>query len=361
MKFDISTEKERIYSSLSKAYEFLFKMAINSGNWSEVRCTALAGMCLRLREPLGSAWLEAIKKWLLEQQTELDENKASWGDELWDTCMALMALKRLGLSCNDPKFQKALNWIQSLYNRNRRNNWHDEPWETSWSLLAILETEPSGELLNIVYKSANWLMSLQDSDGKIVSPHYTGYFILVSDKLNSINEDEKHEFRESISKSTNYLFNNISGDTLWTGEPWSNGQILWTLTNTKRFPCDNSNLIRMVTSWFLNQQELDGSFSDIEDTSCAILGLYYLLRELESKGVSTNIELDTFMYNTLRRNLETPILCIKRPFIEQCIDGTTSINLSPKTKKLIALVAAFASGATVIIALWDFIMKFIER
>ena len=38
--------KQKMYASISGAYEWLFGLAIYSGNWKEVRSTALVGLCL---------------------------------------------------------------------------------------------------------------------------------------------------------------------------------------------------------------------------------------------------------------------------------------------------------------------------
>jgi hypothetical protein len=354
MEFDNGTVKQRIYVCTSRAYEWLFGLAIHSGNWKEVRSTALVGLCLSLREPKGSPWLVAVKNWLIEQQVQMGTDKASWGEELWDTSMALISLNSLGFPHKDPRFKNTLNWMQSLYNVNGRCNWHDEPWETSWSVLAILETDPTQELTDIAYNAAKWLLSLQDSEGKIVSPHYTAYFISISHKL-KIKQEDKDVFNTAITRATEYLVGAISERTLWTGEAWSNGQILWILASTKKFPCDNNSVLLKVINWFANNQESDGNWKDVEDTASSILGLCYLLRELESTTISSVTELDTLIFTALRRNLHTPVLCIKRKFIETHEDGTTSINLSPRFKKLAAIIATIASGATVIITFWDFI------
>jgi hypothetical protein len=266
MEDDISVVNQRIYPCISRAYEWLFRMAIHSGNWKEVRSTALVGMCLSLREPKGSPWLVAIKNWLLEQQVEMGSDIASWGEELWDTSMALISLNSLGFPRKDTRFQNTLNWIQSLYNVNGRHNWHDEPWETSWSTLAILETDHIHEMPNVAYNAAKWLLSLQDSDGKIVSPHYTAYFILIGYKL-KIKQEDKEIFNTGINKATEYLINNISDKTLWTGEAWSNGQILWILASTKKFPSSDNDILLKVVKWFIDNQEIDGNWKDVEDTA----------------------------------------------------------------------------------------------
>ncbi|MCX9082768.1 MAG: hypothetical protein OIN83_11295 [Candidatus Methanoperedens sp.] len=102
-----------------------------------------------------------------------------------------------------------------------------------------------------------------------------------------------------------------------------------------------------MVNWFIDKQESEGNWKDVEDTASSILGLCYLLRELESIGISCDTELDALFYNTLRRNVETPVLCINRKLIETNEDGTTSINLSPKVIKVMTIAFGILSGATV--------------
>ena len=119
------------------------------------------------------------------------------------------------------------------------------------------------------------------------------------------------------------------------------------LSYTKKFPCSNNEILLRVVNWFIDKQESEGNWKDVEDTASSILGLCYLLRELESIGISCDTELDALFYNTLRRNVETPVLCINRKLIETNEDGTTSINLSPKVIKVMTIAFGILSGATV--------------
>jgi hypothetical protein len=127
------------------------------------------------------------------------------------------------------------------------------------------------------------------------------------------------------------------------------------LANTGKFPCSNKDILLTVVNWFAAHQESGGNWSDVEDTASSILGLYYLLRELESMNITPGADADSIVFANLRRYLDTPVLCVKRKFIETHEDGTTSINLSPRFKKIVAILAAIASAATVIIYLLDYI------
>ena len=349
-----TSSKEILYNCLFRAYEWLYKEGSSSGNWGEVRSTSLAATCLRLSEPMGGEWLTAAENWLLEQQLEMGEDKASWGEELWDTSMALIFLARAGFSQNDPHFQKAFNWMKSLYNVNGRQNWHDEPWETSWCILAIIEAKIPPQFAEDAYNATKWLLSLQDSDGKIVSPHYTAYFLKICSHL-MVTHEHKELFCRAVSSATDYLINAISAKYLWTGEAWSNGQILWALASTKSFPHNNKDILSKVINWFVSNQEIAGNWSDVEDTSSSILGLYCLTQELESIDISNKNAIENLMRNTLINNLKRTQLQIKRKTVETHHDGTISININPKVKKLTAITLAIASTTSMLIKFWDFI------
>jgi hypothetical protein len=354
MEADYLQTKEELYGSLTLAYQWLFRSAIHSGHWADVRSSALASLCMSLREERGSVWLSATEKWILGQQVEMGPDKASWGAEFWDTSMALLSLKHLGVPRTHPKVKKALSYVESLYNVNNRCNWHDEPWETAWNVMAILEIGPGAALLEKAYNATKWFLSLQDSDGKIISLHYTAYLLLIGKRL-QVKQTDKDRFAIAITNCTNYLLRAVSEETLWTGEAWSNGQILWALSISRKLPCENRSLVLKIAHWFLQNQGSDGNWSDVEDTASAILGLYFLLKQLERVDVPNETQLDTLMFAALRRNLETPVLCVKRKLVERHEDGFTSVNLSPRLKKCLVVLLGIASVATTIIALWDFV------
>ena len=360
------TAEERIVRCLSKAYQWLFSLANYCGHWEEVRSTALVGISLNLREPINSAWLEHIKRWLLEKQKPVEGNSrgvdmGSWGEELWDTSMVLIALNHLGLSQENPQYKKALQWILNSYNKTKRNNWHDEPWETCWSILSILETDATSELQSIVYNATRWLLSLQNSEGKIVAPHYTAYLVMIGSNLLAytpkLSQADQKEIQIAVSKASNYLLDTVSEQILWTGEPWSNGQILWALASTGKLPHSDQSFVSKVVNWFEKTQNKDtGSWEDVEDTASSILGLYHLWKRLEGTRV-----LASSLRERLSAELETPALCLKHKFIQNHNDGYTSINLSPKLKKETTILLTIASIGVLIISLWDFIANFFEK
>ena len=346
MKIDTLSQRiEAVIELLKGSYAFLFRTASKRGHWNEIRCTALAAMCLQLREDGSSRWLNAIKTWMQNEQSTRMSVCGSWGEEVWDSAMCIIALKQLEVSSKDPIVDKGLRWIASLFSVNGRNNWHDEPWETSWALIAFLR---AGRIPQNVDAAAamRWLSSLQDDSGKIIAPHYTAYFLLInffSRKINLSNELRK-ELQCTAQKCQTYLINSLrecEPTRLWTGEAWANGQILWSLCLPDLFPVSDDELILKTISWFEQKQDAKGNWSDIEDTASATLGLAALSKNLlkyEAEQQNVPRDIDREFENRLRKAVPVPFLNIKKSFFEREKEtGYFVFNVKESTVKLFTI------------------------
>ncbi len=341
-----------LYNGIAKGYDWLYNKAINTGHWGDIRSTALASLALELREPVNSKWLQSSKSWLLGKQLTINESYYHWNEEIWDTAMAIHSLSHLHLNQKDPRFQKCIDWIVNLYNKTNRNNWHDEPWETCWALIAILEINSRKEYISIVTDSLDWLLSFKSADGMIIAPHYTAYYLIIFEKLSRIAQnfniklDKKYSL--AADEASYYLINAVKPDILWNGEAWANGQILWAICYSGRFPISNSKLIELIVNWFsLNQEDDAGNWEDEEDTASALIGLSYLLMAIEE--VKTNDDLRRI----LRDKYESPQLKIKPKLIEHHSNGYYSINLSPFFLKLLGTVFLTISIVGLVLGLWN--------
>jgi hypothetical protein len=350
---------KEIYNTLAKGYDWLYHQAIDTGHWGDIRSTALSSIALELREPINSKWLSTSRNWLLGEQTSVNDTYFHWNEEVWDTAMAIFSLNQLHLNQKDPRYQKTIDWIENLFNKTKRQNWHDEPWETSWALIAILEGNNSQKYFQTIVNSLDWLLSFKSSNGMIIAPHYTAYYIMIFSKLNNAASQYKFQLDEKYSKAadeaTYYLVNEIKPDILWNGEAWANGQILWALCYAKRFPVSNENLIDTVVNWFaLNQESDNGNWEDEEDTASALIGLCHLLMRME--------EIEN--YDELRRRLrdkyETPDLRIKPKFIEHHSNGYYSVNLSPFLLRAAIIISTVISGIWLILEFGGYLLKLFQ-
>ncbi|WP_457557956.1 hypothetical protein [Candidatus Harpocratesius sp.] len=351
--------KKDIYQAITKAYKYLFNEGKGCFFWTDVRSTALVGIALSYREPYDSQWLIEIKKWLKLQLSEIDQEKKTWNEQIWDTALALLCLNEFG-DKNDKDFKMAMNWLLYLYNHNNRNNWHDEPWETAWALIAILKSNYFSENQQLVKNAFYWLKSLQNEEGNVVSPHYTAYYIMIINLLlhevsNDLTTQESSELQQSQINAVNYLNSILNKDILWTGEPWSNGQILWALAESGNIFLKEGKMIEII-EWFIKTQESVGSWEDYEDTASTIIGLIALLNYIEKTNNNDNNNCknsELIIYNMLRRLLATPIVKKKRKFIEKSIDGYTIISISPSLKKWIGILLPIIGGISSIIGFWQ--------
>jgi hypothetical protein len=359
---DDQVERE-IYHAVSRGFEYLFKVGQGKGHWKRVDHTSLAAMALTIREPKSSPWVKAVRKWLISQQTEMEEGVASWDESVSDSAMALIALLRIGVLPNDPAVVKVLKFLSKVFNYKARPNWEDEPWETSWSITAIAEAGDP-EALDEACQALRWLAAMQEPSGAIIAPHYTAYFInavrAICHRQTSSGYCviDEAKLQEQAKKASEYLMRTMDDEELWTGEAWSNGQILWCLASGGRFPIEDQTSMSKTVSWFVRNQGTDGNWFDSEDTACAILGLVALLKDYllhKAKGQGIEEDAETVIYNHLRRLYEAPKLNLGKKFVEVQEDGTTTLNFSPRAIKTAAIIFAIISGMTVIIALWDFI------
>lgn len=342
-------QTEASFELLKASFDFLLCSASNRGHWNEPRSTALAAMCLQLREDGSSPWLKAVKGWILKQQICEGGAGGSWCEEIWDTAMCIIALKELEVSTRHESIAGGLKWIENLFSANGRNNWHDEPWETSWALMAVLRSGRTPKNIDVA-SAIKWLISLQDEEGKIISPHYTAYFLLIDYFSRKINlaDDVREQMSLACEKCKAYLIDALlSSDDryLWSGEAWSNGQILWSLCLTKLFPIREEGLVTKVVSWFEQNQTPEGNWSDIEDTASATLGLSELTKNLmhmESEIREDKRDVERDFENRLKKAVPLPKLSLYKPLFEKDSDcGYFCLNIKESTAKLGAAILGF--------------------
>jgi hypothetical protein len=359
--------EDNIYKIVTRADESFFNSGQGIGNWEFVDYTSLVMLALAHREPKNSPWLQMPKKWLLSKQESEDIESGSWNDEVFDTAIAIMALMKVGTSPTDPVIVQGLEYLQNIYHANGRPNWEDEPWETSWAILAIFESGDMG-LAEEICHAVGWLRDLQDEDGCIISPHYTSYFVKIVSILKNkqdrmgICAREFQKFERSSASAVHYLVELMDEKILWTGEAWSNGQILWALASTDNFPFDDLHLTSMAVDWFMKNQGADGKWCENDDTACAVLGLVALLRghiSYHNKDTSSSEDVGTIIFNHFRRLYQPQKLLMGKKFVEVLDDGTTTLNFSPRMRKIVTIIFAIVSGLTVIVAAWEYLRDYI--
>ncbi len=354
----IEEYNERILFMLGNAYEYLYQTGKLKGYWEDLRGTALAGIALDYKELPNSTWIKLIKNNLKSNQITNGESIGSWNEEIWDTSMCVIALKSFEVSSRDNIIMNSIDWISELYRLNNRDNWHDEPWETCWALIAILTSGIIPEKI-VIDDPINWLLDFQEDDGKIIAPHYTAYYLIIYKLLKKITlkEENIRKFKNSKDKALLYLKEILknSEEIIWTGEAWANGQILWAISDLDKTFFEDKEILEKTISWFEQNQNKKGNWSDIEDTASAIIGLYKLLSNITEKsdlGKHKNIK------NILQKRHPSPDVYIKKPLIERHPEtGGLSIHFNNKTIKTTALIGVIGAGLATLFALIDFIKR----
>lgn len=339
--------ENRIIDLLIGGFTYLADNASQKGHWGEVRSTSLAGMCLQLREPGGSKWLTAVREWLFSQQVMDESSTGSWGEEVWDSAMCLLALRELDVSSREARLNAGIQWVGSLFSANGRSNWHDEPWETSWALIALLRIGRIPEHVD-VSKAMQWLASLQNAEGRLISAAYSAYFVLIEHWARTSGLVSPDEFRDAAGGASAYLhreWQESSPETLWGGEAWLNGQVLWALGHAGQINATELPLLDKAVQWFETTQEPSGNWSDIEDTASALLGLHRILWALMRERIGEERsarELDELLENRIRKAVPMPTLRIKRRLVEHDTEaGYLSLNIRDSTLRVVLTTGAF--------------------
>ena len=355
----VGLRTDMIYDILDHSYRFLFTMGQTSGNWHEVRSTSLAGMCIDRLPTDKPYWRVCVKQWLETEQ--LRAAVGSWGEEIWDTAMALLALKALGSHTHDSHVHAGLEWIASKYSVNGRWNWHDDPWETSWALLAIITAGKVPRDIDLL-SAIRWLATLQDSEGRIIAPQFTAYFAAICHDSAKIGIELDSHLKEVAYRSSAFLMKALSESDpsrLWTGEAWSNGQILWLLAEQKLFPFDDFALVDKVLHWFRDTQNPEGGYwEDAEDTASATLGLLSLLYGLTAIVEGRRQTREAVSMELQRRVTQLPLRVNVRMLEADADSGGFLIRISRRKITLLGYVISVIAALAAIAGLWDFAVKY---
>lgn len=356
MSEDFVLMKKDAYDCVTKAYEWIFSLRKNGGDWPDVRIASLMMLCLSLREERKNEWLRDIKQTIEKEVKNLneDQNGICWNDEIWDTSLALRALYQYEKSEKNALYQKGRKWIGTSFNKTGRENWNDEPWESYWAIKSILLSHDS-KYDDILTSSIKWYLTLQSEDGKVVAAHYTAFLIDIfteyMKKYSDIDNKTKELMNVQITKAKDYLTNQFNKKNLWTGEAWSNSYILQILINTNNFDEEKIPLNDCL-KWYIDLQDEKGMIEDGEDTALSILAIIEIIKILERKNVNQYKE-EWGIYSELRKRLGTPILKVKRPMFHTHADGTITINIKKNLRNAGSILIIATGTISTIITFRD--------
>jgi hypothetical protein len=281
--------RSNLIDLLIDGLEELINIGSNSSFWGATRANSDAVLALTICLPqydfykLKSRCLERISNEGNESDTLVN-----WDEEIWDTSIAIMALST-EYETHKIKIQKALNWINSKYIIPSQS-WNEEVWETLLALNAITYSKSKSQKntndCNKYFEgSINWIASLYNTPRKgiLVNWSSTALYLLFAINVKKFNLgiDNNKILDEHIHSSCEQiLLSNISisEEILWTSETWSNGLVLWAISEAKRGTFEDGKL-GSILSWFRGKILLKDT--PIEDKAFACVGLYKYLEYLE--------------------------------------------------------------------------------
>lgn len=298
--------QERIEGCLAESILRLLQEAAKTGNWEDTRGTSdsLLAMSICLPETAFVGFRSTAAQWLTDHAIEVN-NLRNWGEEVWDTSVALIALASLK-GKHSHEIIEAQRWLLEMH-KTGHDNWNDEPWETLWALLAlhaIAQTkgwhQTPVELRHAYVSSLTWLLDLADhSTEKLINWHYTGLLLLVANRMLSMDTNVlepplKDKLQLVRDRMSSFLIADLSNEEsdveLWTKECWSNSLVLWALAENENFRDDHPRLPILV-QWY--ESQLRRPELPTEDLAFASIALFYLAVCLETtrdKGIINIIE-----------------------------------------------------------------------
>ena len=280
--------KREITDLLIVSLEELIKIGSKNTFWGTTRANSDAILALTTCLPeydyykLKSKCIQKISK----DSNELN-GLVNWDEEIWDTSISIMALSS-DLANNKVKILKALNWIESKYIKHCQS-WNEELWETLLALNAIAfsrnKSINSHEKNNYFEGSIKWINHFYNTPqiGVLINWHDTAFYLLFIANTEEINlennikltlESHLKSSCEAILQTDVDLYDSV----LWTSEVWSNGLVLWALSEAKYGTFEESKM-RSIINWF--RENINKTDTPIEDRSFAIIGLYKYLEFLE--------------------------------------------------------------------------------
>lgn len=288
--------RKELTDLLIDSLEELIEIGSNSSFWGATRANSDAILALTACLPefdfykLRSRCIDRISK-------EANEFNGfiNWDEEIWDTSIAIMALST-DYESNKVKILKALNWIESKY-ITISQSWNEEVWETLLALNAITYSRSKSLSNNENYKyfegSINWINSLYNTPkkGVLINWSSTALYLLfaINSKKFELDDTNKTIIDNHIKSSCEQILKssiNQTEEVLWTSETWSNGLVLWAISEAK-YGTLEENKLESIINWFRERINLPDT--PIEDRAFACIGLFKYLEYLEIIESGENI------------------------------------------------------------------------
>lgn len=198
----------------------------------------------------------------------------SWNNEVWDTAWAIKALHDAGLAQTHPSIAEGLMFLDDTRDA-VRGTWYEEPFETMLVLDLYASIAPA-RVIAARHTALEWLLSLQDASGRLISTHYTGMLVSLLRRIRIV---DPLRFDAAANRGCDWLIRQLEVASIWTEASWSNCYGLKALLDSG-YGIDTPAVATAV-EWFLTHQDLsDGKWAHVarvDDTAMAVLVLAPLL------------------------------------------------------------------------------------
>ena len=229
------------------------------------------------------------------------EDGLSWNDEIWDTAMCAIAIMQGSRADFKNRLNEVKRWLLNQYSE-LENNFYNEPWESLYALITLLDMgayleKLTRDDLKKIKSCVTWILSKRTEEGVLISPHYCGLLLIVLGymlKRVRLTKKEKALYTDAIRKSVSYICDDFTvkkkEDALWNNDIWSIGIILYGLAKTFQWTSaifDEPEFSSFLVQWC--ESEWDTSYGwaeNVGDTSELLIGLseYYIARNENSKS-----------------------------------------------------------------------------
>jgi len=348
------------FISVPKALSFLYREG-KPGHWIDIRTSSEAILALvATGESIHTQHVKCAAEYLIAN-FRTDGDGGSWGSELWDTALAIRALQ------NTPPYgqkiiDRAFAWI--FTKQQPDGSFDGEPWDSLFICQAALE---SGKCER-VFKTIEWLISLQTTDGVVISKHYSGLFCeVIGSALDlELPTAMRHKLRDAGIRALQFLWDNYSSDGLWGKGTWTNAYVVRGML-ALRHPqvlekCDD------ILQWYALRQAENGAWDDTVRTAIVIQALMRLGLASELDACSQK-PLQALSEDLLRRSTrehlfqsisskteKTPVVRSKR-LLDRDEDGNHVITLTPLRETYLAVIVSGLGVLWAIVLNWGFFRR----
>lgn len=268
----------------------LIQEGCEQGNWEDARGTGDA--LIALSEALAPDDYPALRTaaaHFLASTAIAEGESVCWGEEVWDTSIAIMALCRAAPVDRRLVKQGAM-WLLGQY-RKSGDNWYSEPWETLWALVAMHDATLAVPELAKEFDpkpALRWLLGVIDAkSGLLVNQHYTAQFLIASsrwlDHPVMVDPDSELAARLQAARVTaaKVLHEpSRGGVALWAPDVWANALIVWGLADSGAIDLDQA-WVDTVSAGF---QTMMASDLPTEDRAFAVVALARMVRSVASSS-----------------------------------------------------------------------------